>query len=204
MGYGYYPRYVSVAEKRARAEKKIKQLRKKNPDIRPVILGGQALATTWWGKAWNSNLERYADYTNRIGRGRSYVRHMAVVDLQISPGRVDALVQGSRGAPYKVRITIADIRKKTGRPSRSNADRSWPPCRSCLPANFQENSRMSSWCRAGDCFRRLLKYLLIVPARTGRICASMWPRRSTASARALTKTRLFFYAAQGGDRGPGR
>jgi len=112
MGYGYYPRYVSVAEKRARAEKKIKQLRKKNPDIRPVILAGQALATTWWGKAWNSNLERYADYTNRIGRGRSYVRHMAVLDLKISPGRVDALVQGSRGAPYKVRITIAGIKKK--------------------------------------------------------------------------------------------
>jgi len=112
MRYGYYPRYVSVAEKRARAEKKIKQLRKKNPNIRPVILSGQALATTWWGKAWNKNLERYADYTNRIGRGRSYVRHMAVVDLKISPGRVDALVQGSRGAPYKVRITIAGIKKK--------------------------------------------------------------------------------------------
>ena len=112
MGYGYYPRYVSVAEKRARAERKIKQLRKKQPDIQPVILAGQALATTWWGKAWNKNLERYADYTNRIGRGRSYVRHMAVVDLKISPGRVDALVQGTRGAPYKVRITIAGIKKK--------------------------------------------------------------------------------------------
>ena len=112
MGYGYYPRYVSVAEKRARAEKKIKQLRKKQPDIQPVILAGQALATTWWGKAWNKNLERYADYTNRIGRGRSYVRHMAVVDLKIGPGRVDALVQGSRGAPYKVRITIAAIKKR--------------------------------------------------------------------------------------------
>ena len=112
MGYGYYPRYVSVAEKRARAERKIKQLRKKQPDIQPVILAGQALATTWWGKAWNKNLERYADYTNRIGRGRSYVRHMAVVDLKIGPGRVDALVQGTRGAPYKVRITIAGIKKK--------------------------------------------------------------------------------------------
>ena len=112
MGYGYYPRYVSVAEKRARAEKKIRQLRKKQPDIQPVILAGQALATTWWGKAWNKNLERYADYSNRIGRGRSYVRHMAVVDLKIAPGRVDALVQGTRSAPYKVRISIAGIQKK--------------------------------------------------------------------------------------------
>lgn len=115
MGYGYWPRYVTVAEKRARAERKIKQLRKKKPDIRPVILKGQSLAITWWGKAWNRNLERYADYTNRIGRGRSYVRHMAVVDLKIMPGRVDALVQGTRGAPYKVRIKIAKIEQKNWR-----------------------------------------------------------------------------------------
>lgn len=112
MGYGYYPRYVSVAEKKARAEKKIKQLKKKNPDIQPIILPGQALATTWWGKSWNKNLERYADYTNRIGRGRSYVRHRAVVDLKISPGRVDSLVQGTRGAPYTVGITISKMKQK--------------------------------------------------------------------------------------------
>lgn len=112
MGYGYYPRYVTVAEKRARAEKKIKQLRKKNKDIQPVILQGQALATTWWGKAWNRNLEGYADYSNRIGRGRSYVRHLAVVDLQITPGLVKALVQGTRGAPYEVQIEIDEIKEK--------------------------------------------------------------------------------------------
>ncbi len=106
MRYGDYPPYVSVAEKRAKAEKKIKQLRKKNPDLRPVILKGRSLARTWWGKSWNENLERYADYSNRIERGRSYVRHMAVLDLQIVAGKVTALVQGSRGKPYQVKITI--------------------------------------------------------------------------------------------------
>ena len=115
MRYGYYPRYVSVAEKRAKAEKKIKQLRKKQPDIEPVIIQGQALATTWWGKSWNRNLERYADYSNRIGRGRSYVRHRAVLDLRIRPGLVDALVQGTSAAPYKVRIKIAKINSKNWR-----------------------------------------------------------------------------------------
>ncbi len=112
MGYGYYPKYVTVAEKRAKARKKIKQLRKKNPAIRPVILEGQALAKTWWGKAWNRNLESYADYENRIGRGRSYVRHFAVVDLQIAPGKVTSLVQGSRGAPYKIVISFKKMKKK--------------------------------------------------------------------------------------------
>jgi len=106
MRYGNYPPYVSVAEKRAKIEKKIKQLRKKNPNLRPVIIEGRSLARTWWGKSWNKNLERYADYTNRIERGRNYVRHLAVVDLQIAAGHVTALVQGSRGKPYQVEITI--------------------------------------------------------------------------------------------------
>ncbi len=111
MSYGYYPRYVSVAEKKAKAQKKIKQLRKKNPDLHPVILEGTALAKTWWGKSWNKNLESYADYENRIGRGRSYVRHCAVLDLQITPGKVISLVQGSMGAPYTVEISFKKMKK---------------------------------------------------------------------------------------------
>ena len=115
MSYGYFQKYITVAEKRAKAKRKIKQLRKKNPDIRPVIFEGQALAKSWWGKAWNKNLESYADYSNRIGRGRSYVRHLAVVDLQITPGKVTSLVQGSMGAPYEVLISIKKMNQKNWR-----------------------------------------------------------------------------------------
>ena len=102
----YYPPYVPVAERRAKAEKKLQQLRKKQPDIKPVIIAGNSLAMTWWGKSWNSNLERYADYSNRIDRGRSYVRHRAVLDLQLKSGNVTALVQGSEAQPYRVAITV--------------------------------------------------------------------------------------------------
>ena len=102
----FYPPYVPVAERRAKAEKKLQQLRKQQPNITPVIIAGNSLATTWWGKSWNSNLERYADYSNRIGRGRSYVRHRAVLDLQLTPGNVTALVQGSEAQPYRVAITV--------------------------------------------------------------------------------------------------
>ena len=112
MGYWGYPRYVSVAEKRAKAAKKLKQLRKKMPAIQPIAIAGRTLAHTWWGKSWNLNLERYADYSNRIGRGRSYVRHGAVLDLQISPAQVRSLVQGSRAKPYTVIIQIKGIQKK--------------------------------------------------------------------------------------------
>jgi len=106
--YGF-PRYVSVAEKRARARRKLEQLRKKHPDIRPVVIEGNTLVRTWWGKAWNGNLSKYADYANRIGRGRSYVRHGAVLDLRIGPGKVEALVQGSRGSPYTTTIKIKPL-----------------------------------------------------------------------------------------------
>ena len=108
--WGYAP-YVSVAQKKAKAEKKLKQLQKKMPNIRPVILQGNSLARSWWAKSWNNNLERYADYDNRIGRGRSYLRHGAVLDLKISPGQVRALVMGSAAKPYEVVIDIKPIGK---------------------------------------------------------------------------------------------
>ncbi len=109
MSYWGYPKYVPVGQKMAKAEKKLKQLRKKMPDIRPVILSGNSLARTWWAKSWNDNLERYADYDNRIGRGRSYLRHGAVLDLKISPGKVTALVMGSAANPYEITITIQPV-----------------------------------------------------------------------------------------------
>jgi uncharacterized Zn finger protein len=111
MSHWGYPEYVTVAEKKAKAEKKLAQLRKKMPNIAPVVLEGNTLARTWWGKSWNKNLERYADYSNRIGRGKSYVRHGAVLDLRIEGGRVTALVQGSRAKPYEVVIRIAPVKK---------------------------------------------------------------------------------------------
>jgi len=110
MGYwGGFAPYVSVAEKREKAAKKLKRLQKSNPAVRPVLIQGSVLARTWWGKSWNKNLERYADYGNRIGRGRSYVRHGAVLDLQIRPGDVAALVQGSRSQPYLVNVHIREL-----------------------------------------------------------------------------------------------
>ena len=110
-GYGRFPRYVSVGEKRAKARRKLEQLKKKNPGIQPIVIDGNRLAHTWWGKAWNKNLEGYADYSNRIGRGRSYVRQGAVLDLKIEPGKVRALVQGARSSPYKVEIEIKPVSK---------------------------------------------------------------------------------------------
>ncbi len=118
--WGHFAPYVPVAEKKAKAARKLKQLQKKNPNIRPVIIEGRTIAGTWWGKSWCLNLERYADYANRIGRGRSYVRHGAVLDLQITPCRIKALVQGSRSKPYEVEIQIKKLKAQTWRQIRTH------------------------------------------------------------------------------------
>lgn len=110
MSFYGFPEYVPVAEKKRKAQKAVEKLRKKNPDIAPVIIEGRKLARTWWGKAWNDNLESYADYANRMDRGRSYVRNGAVLDLKIGKGTVVALVQGSTAKPYLVKIEIRPIK----------------------------------------------------------------------------------------------
>ncbi len=110
-GYSQYPKYVTVAEKKARAEKKLQQLKKKTPGIRPVVIVGSTLARSWWAKTWNRSLERYADYRNRIDRGKSYVRHGAVLDLKITSGKVRALVMGSASKPYEVVVDILPMKK---------------------------------------------------------------------------------------------
>lgn len=111
MSYYGFPPYITVAEKRVKADRKIAKLMKTHPDIEPVLIEGTAIASNWWGKAWNRNLESYADYANRIARGKSYVRNHAVLDLKIEKGRVEALVQGSSAKPYDVRVDIEELDK---------------------------------------------------------------------------------------------
>ena len=106
-----YPRYSqpTAQEIRSRAEKTANTAKKKGQELHPVSVSGRSITQTWWGNAWCRNLERYADYASRIGRGRSYVRSGAVVDLQIQKGIISASVQGSRRTPYQVRIEISPL-----------------------------------------------------------------------------------------------
>jgi uncharacterized Zn finger protein len=141
MVYGFYPRYVTVGEKRAKAKKKLEQMKKKHPDIHPVLLEGRTIARTWWAKSWNYNLERYADYSNRIGRGRTYVRHGAVLDLRIDAGRVESLVQGSRSKPYSVNIGIKPLNKKIRRDIQAACEGKLDSLQALLAGEFPEALR---------------------------------------------------------------
>jgi uncharacterized Zn finger protein len=106
--YGWKP-YVSVAERRRKAEREMRKLRKKGHPVSPVVIDGRTIARTFWGKAWCDNLERYSDFSNRLPRGRTYVRNGSVVDLQIAPGEVTARVAGS--SLYKVAVKVSAVPK---------------------------------------------------------------------------------------------
>lgn len=112
MSFDRYPRYTPTTVNKALAAKSAERLKKKDPDIQPVIIEGRLLSKTWWGKAWNQNLESYADYSNRIARGKTYIRSGAVLDLKITKGTIEALVQGSRVKPYSVEIKIDTLSKE--------------------------------------------------------------------------------------------
>ena len=111
-GYGYFGfDYMPVAQKRAKAQKQIDKLRKKNKNIQPIEpFTDRKIAHSFWGQSWCNNMERYADYENRLPRGKSYLRHGCVCDLQISEGLVTAMVSGS--SMYNVRITIDKLSEK--------------------------------------------------------------------------------------------
>jgi uncharacterized Zn finger protein len=102
-----WPAYVSVGERRIKAEREAAKLLKNGSVLSPVTVEGRKIASTFWGMGWCDNLESYRDYENRLPRGRSYARNGLVIDLQIAPHLVTALVCGS--SLYTVRITIAEV-----------------------------------------------------------------------------------------------
>lgn len=111
--WGRWPRYVPAAERRERALKQAAKLRGQGNELAPVSGVGRKPAKTFWGQAWCENLERYSDYANRLPRGRSYLRNGSVIDLQISPGRVTALVSGSD--LYTVSVSISPVSRQRWR-----------------------------------------------------------------------------------------
>lgn len=101
--------YVSVAQRKKKAEQQMAKLKKKGHPVAPVVLEGRNIADTFWGKSWCDNLERYGDYANRLPRGRTYVRNGSVVDLQLEAGTIRAWVSGSE--LYQVEVKIATVAK---------------------------------------------------------------------------------------------
>ncbi|MCB9740335.1 MAG: hypothetical protein H6747_13825 [Deltaproteobacteria bacterium] len=105
--YGYFQPYVSVPARLDAARREAERLRGPGGVLEPVEIVGKGVAKTFWGKGWCTQIERHADWLNRLERGRRYLRNGSVVDLRIEPGVVEAVVAGT--SPYEVHVAISPL-----------------------------------------------------------------------------------------------
>jgi uncharacterized Zn finger protein len=105
----YFPwkPYVPAAARRQAADRTVAKMQKGGQMLSPVAARRGAIATSFWGKAWCRNLERYSDYSNRLPRGRTYLRNGSVIDLKIGPGEATAQVMGS--SLYRITVSIREV-----------------------------------------------------------------------------------------------
>ncbi len=97
----------SVKDIKARAEVMVKRLKAEGEILHPIAANGKNIAKSFWGQAWNRNIESYQDYESRLPRGRSYLKNGTVIHLEIQPGKVVALVAGSE--LYHISVTIDPV-----------------------------------------------------------------------------------------------
>jgi uncharacterized Zn finger protein len=107
MSWSEFERRPTVQEQRRNAARESQRLVKSGEKLSPVVIEGRTIASSFWGKAWCENLESYRDFEYRLPRGRSYVRHHAVIDLKVSAGEIAGLVCGSE--VYSVQIAIKPL-----------------------------------------------------------------------------------------------
>ena len=67
-----------------------------------------AIGEQWWSRRFVEVLESFG-MSGRLARGRNYARRGQVLGFELSHGRVTAQVQGSRPAPYQVRIGVLPL-----------------------------------------------------------------------------------------------
>lgn len=113
MSYDWYGDYhqMTVDELRVKAKRIINAEKAKGIFLEPITFteNSRKIATSWWGKAWCDNLERYADFESRLGRGKRYVKGNTVIDLNIIKGKILSRVVGSQKTPYDVEIEILPL-----------------------------------------------------------------------------------------------
>jgi uncharacterized Zn finger protein len=67
-----------------------------------------AIGEQWWSRRFIDLLESFG-MTGRLTRGRNYARSGQVIEMSVAAGYVTARVQGSRPAPYRVRIEVLPL-----------------------------------------------------------------------------------------------
>ncbi len=100
----WYPRYLSIGARRARALPEMLRLRERGVHVQPIETTGQTVARRFWGRRWFDHLDSFAGHEDRLPLGRALVRNGAVCHLEIRPGVVEAMVAGS--ALYRVVVRM--------------------------------------------------------------------------------------------------
>jgi len=84
-----------------------------------------AIGQSWWSGRFIAVLESII-VGGRLERGRNYARRGQVISLDVAPGMVSALVQGSRFQPYRVRVGLTAFGKpEWARLERALAESAW-------------------------------------------------------------------------------
>ena len=160
--------------------------------LEPVVVTNARgdICTSWWGKAWCRNLESYADYSNRLERGKRYLREGSVIDLKIARGKVTAKVQGSRKTPYRVEIRISPLSEEKIDAIMQQCGHKLDSLEKLTTGELPEDMR-ELFLGQNGLFPSSVRSAFPARARTGPSCASMWPRRSTGWGSVLTRSRFF-------------
>ena len=104
----WYPKYMPVGARRARAAVEMHELRERGVTVQPVEVRDRNIARSFWGRRWCEHLESFSDYADRLPRGRAYVHDGSVCHLAVEPGRVEAMVAARDLYRVVVRIRRLD------------------------------------------------------------------------------------------------
>lgn len=102
----YSPR-LSVKHLGTIAAERLESLRAEGAELHPVVNTSRKLAANFWGAAWMKHLARGEAGGLCLAPGRSLLRHGCVLDLNIGPGLITALV--SADELYEVSIRIEPL-----------------------------------------------------------------------------------------------
>ena len=107
----WYPKYVPVGVRRARAAVEMHELRARGVKVQPVEIRDRNIARSFWGQRWCEHLESFSDYANRLPRGRTFVRDGSVCHLAVETGGVEARVAGRE--LYRVVVRVRQLERPT-------------------------------------------------------------------------------------------
>jgi len=101
------PRFMPVAERRAKAEKRLEALRAQGVTILPERVPGKGTASRVWGTGWTQHVQSLPKIGKGLSRGQIYARNGSILHLEILPGQVKALVMGTE--VYEVIIPVLPV-----------------------------------------------------------------------------------------------